>query len=553
MSNYNNNNGILKKKKGFEIVKDTSTNKKMLIFEEISNVPDRLLSSNQDIQEICNFPYTIKKIGEESFKACLNLEEVHIPDTITELGKNCFAFCNKLHKCTISNNIEIIPEGCFRSCSELDNVKIPNSVIELQDNCFSACQKLKNIHIPDTVKTIGKQAFSYCKSLESFTFNNNITSISEQTFNNCRELKYVYLPENLTTIQNMAFLGCDKLRDVKLPNTLKYIGNNSFGYCLKMKNVVIPEEVETIDSYAFEDCQKLENVTILSKRLNTIGDSIFIGCKNIKYLNIPQGILKNKFFDFENMPNLKKIIYEGQEILNLTDKDKFIELVNNGKYIYMKYIDKDNNSIFKMVSDIPNKDRNFNNNLTKDFNTLINHNLFKNVEVLNTPEICLNMMSVLDTDTCISFLDLLYNKDNSKLSKIKQYKPRNVLHKIFNKIRKLFTKNIVDRSDIEHTITSVEKLKKIFQTITIDESTQNLNNFFLTNMEKIANSNDKEFLKKIFMKKENQSDKDIRKSIPKINKSIDVTINVIDVEADNNICDRYNKNLSIKNIREEER
>lgn len=549
MSEYNNDNGILNKKKVFEIVKDINTNKKMLILNEISSIPDRLLLSNQDIQEIRNFPYTVKKIGEESFRACLNLEEVHMPDTITEVSKNCFAFCNKLHKCTISNSISTIPEGCFRSCSELDNVTIPDSVIELQDNCFSACKKLKTIHIPDTVKSIGKQAFSYCKSLESFTFNNNITSISEQTFNNCRELKYVYLPESLTEIQNMAFLGCDKLRDVKLPNTLKHIGDNSFGYCLKMKNVVIPEKVEIMGSYAFEDCENLENVTILSKCLNTIGDNIFIGCKNIKNLNIPQGTLNKKFFDFENMSKLKRIIYEGQEILNLTDKDKFIELVNNGKYIYMNYIDKDNNPVFKIVSDIPNKDSSFNDNLTEDFNKLINHNLFRNVNTLNTPEICLNMISVLDTDTCIKFLDLLYNKDNSKLSKIKQYKPRNILHKIFSKMKKMLTKNIVDCPDMERTMTSAERVRKIFRTITIDDHTQNLNDFFSTNIEKIANSNDEEFLKKIFMKKENEDNRDIRKEVTKFDESIGI---ITGVEADNN-SNRFNRDLDIKNVREEER
>ena len=95
--------------------------------------------------------------------------------------------------------------------------------------------------------------------------------------------------------------------------------------------------------------------------LNTIGDNIFIGCKNIKNLNIPQGTLNKKFFDFENMSKLKRIIYEGQEILNLTDKDKFIELVNNGKYIYMNYIDKNlkeinnNNTIGILICKKENK------------------------------------------------------------------------------------------------------------------------------------------------------------------------------------------------------
>lgn len=543
MSEYNNENGILKKKKVFQIVKDTITNKKILIFNEISSIPEGLLASNQEIQEIRDFPCTVEKIGEECFKACLNLEEVHMPDTITELGKNCFAFCNKLHKCTISNSITTIPKGCFRSCSELDNITIPNSVIELQDNCFSACKKLKTIHIPDTVKTIGKQAFSYCKSLESFTFNNNITSISEQIFNNCKELKYVYLPENLTTIQNMAFLGCDKLRDVRLPNTLKHIGNNSFGYCLRLKNIIIPENVETLGSYAFEDCENLESVTILSEHLNTIGDNVFIGCKNIKQLDIPQGALTKKCFDFENMQNLKSIIYDKQKILDLTDKDKFVELVNNGKYIYMNYIDKENNPIFNVVSYKPNKeDSNFNENLTKNFNALINHNVFKDVEDLNIPGLCLNMMSILNIDTCMNFLDLLYKKDNYKLSKIQQSKPRNVLHKLFSKIKKIFAKDIVDNYNTQHTMTSVEKLKKIFQTITIDEYSQNLDDFFSANMEKIVNSNDTEFLKKLFVKQENVG---IRGNVSNADRNMALV-----VEADNS-ANAHSSNFVTRNVREE--
>lgn len=116
-------------------------------------------------------------------------------------------------------------------------------------------------------------------------------------------------------------------------------------------------------------------------------------------------------------------------------------------------------------------------------------------------------------------------------------------------MKEMLTKNIVDCPDMERTMTSAERVRKIFQTITIDDHTQNLNDFFSTNIEKIVNSNDEEFLKKIFVKKENEDNRDIRKEVTKFDKSIDI---ITDVEADNT-CNRFNRNLDIKNVREEER
>ena len=109
-----------------------------------------------------------------------------------------------------------------------------------------------------------------------------------------------------------------------------------FQGCKNLKEINIPEGVEEIGGKmshgAFENCEKLESITLPST-LKKIEEYAFSRCKGLKQINVPQGvgeIGKSAFYDCDS---LGEITYEGTKaqwkavkcasfIFSYTDKKK---------------------------------------------------------------------------------------------------------------------------------------------------------------------------------------------------------------------------------------
>lgn len=104
-------------------------------------------------------------IGEEAFRNCTVLEEVHLPARTGAIGR-----------------------GAFLNCVNLKRVELPDSIFRIDDRAFGGCRSLTSIFIPDSVMKIGEKAFDECPTL---TLTVGRGSHAEQY---CIEnkLKYVY-------------------------------------------------------------------------------------------------------------------------------------------------------------------------------------------------------------------------------------------------------------------------------------------------------------------------------------------------------------------------
>ncbi len=514
-------NGTLKSNVKCAIKTNSHTKKRLLIFPKfnIKKLNNGLFEGYCKAQEIC-VPEQVENIGKSCFAKCTSLEKMIIPDSVTELGENCFQFCNNLKCIKLSENLQNIPEYCFYSCSSLEEITLPEKLTTLEQSCFSGCSKLKNIKCPQNLKQIGKHVFSHCHSLEEFEFNNNITHIPEGLLSYCKNLKKVVLPQQLKSIDYLGFEACTSLENISFPNTLEYIGEKAFTECDSLTQLTIPENVERIDFYAFENCRNLQKVKILSNNIENIEEGAFYGCYNISELYIPKGMLRNDIFDFEYMKNLKKITYDNKQILNINEDEKLENLINNGKYIDISYINRDGKLIHKVIKDEKdiinnmnneNKQNNSNNTNadstmdTEKFLTLYNHKTFSTLDNdYKKTNICLNMMSILDFETCVHFLDLLTNNNNysnnskkndaEKIENIKE----NSLKKILNKINLLLHKK-----DIKKLPTKTRKLENnflletLFKNAEIKNNSKMFDSFFSSNINEIANINNSQILQKL--------------------------------------------------------
>ena len=421
------NNRITRNKEKFCIKKDDKTGLGLLVFPKgnIVELSDGLFLSTtrigEELLQEVYIPDKVEIVGNKCFKNCTNLEKVTFPDSVTSIGNACFRGCKKLKSVRLPNNIKILPEYLFSWCSNLVNIHIPDGVTTILDSCFFNCTNLKSIDLPETVSKIGESAFSNCTSLKTFSFNDNIEYISDEMFLGCENLEEITLPIGLEGIGNKAFSECYNLKKVKLPNFLTSIGENAFEECSSLKEITIPPYVKRIDFGAFSNCVNLETVNILpdmphSKSSLIIQDGAFSECTNLKSLYLPSGVLKNnQAFDFSNMPNLKQFNYAGRNILNLSEGEVFTNLLYNGKLFYIEYINQSNETISKVLEDTTSKKRDIRSvELAKHFNDLRMHSVFQDNFKFDDEKnkLCLNMLSILDYNTCVKFLDMLQQRNN---------------------------------------------------------------------------------------------------------------------------------------------
>lgn len=94
----------------------------------------------------------------------------------------------------------------------------------------------------------------------------------------------------------------DEIEGVKvteLYETFRWDGN--------IKNVVISGNVQLINKETFTLCTNLEKVVIKDSSLKEIGDSAFMECEKLKYINLPQGLEMIDNMAFYGCKELKDI------------------------------------------------------------------------------------------------------------------------------------------------------------------------------------------------------------------------------------------------------
>lgn len=272
-------------------------------------------------------------IANQACYDCPYLTAVTIPNSVRSLGKRAFLDCSALTSVTIGNNIKSLRDWTFTNCSSLTSFKIPNSVTCIGEGVFSSCSSLTSITIPDSVTSIGYSAFSGCASLSSITIPNQVTSIESELFAYCKSLKSVIIGNGVTSIGHAAFWGCQldsivigtsvnsisfdafyessittlvwnaknyqdeeglssfqynpSITTIILGDSVETIPDSFFAYCPNLKTVNISGK--SIGNFAFEDCSSLTSVTI-GNSVTSIGGGAFFNCTSLESLHIGESV-----------------------------------------------------------------------------------------------------------------------------------------------------------------------------------------------------------------------------------------------------------------------
>ena len=150
-----------------------------------------------------------------------------------------------------------------------------------------------------TVVAIGDSAFRNASNIIYARVYSSLTSIGIHAFAECTKLTYISLPSTLTTLERAAFAHT-AITTIDLPNQLQTIGRTVFSGCKDLVSIRIPESVTSIGSSAFDHCTSLNSI-VLPASCPTIGSTCFHYCTAlnliINYAVTPQDIPTDSFLE----------------------------------------------------------------------------------------------------------------------------------------------------------------------------------------------------------------------------------------------------------------
>ena len=203
-------------------------------------------------------PATVEEISDGFFREWNSLSRVRIANgsRLKRIGENAFSDCPNLDVIEIPASLERIGSGWFSGGSMANVTFGKGSCLKsIGANAFTICDRMNRLEIPASVEEIGENCF-HGSSLESISFENegHLKRIGKSAFGMCRNLKTIDVPWRVEYLDDMCFSDCASLCCVRFAreSILKRIGKRAFSGCRGLKEIEIPASAE-VDEMCFGD------------------------------------------------------------------------------------------------------------------------------------------------------------------------------------------------------------------------------------------------------------------------------------------------------------
>ena len=175
-------------------------------------------------------PEGVKRIADEAFRSCSNLERIILPNSLESIGERAFYECEGLTELLVPANVTAIGQQAFDRCTHLVTVRLPDALTEISAYLFNGCVFLRNITLPPCLTMIGAGVFQGCTSIYRITVLEGVTEIGERAFGifeNALDMQ-ITLPRSVTKI------GDDALSRANLV----YAPKDSYAAAYAKKNLI---------------------------------------------------------------------------------------------------------------------------------------------------------------------------------------------------------------------------------------------------------------------------------------------------------------------------
>ena len=192
-------------------------------------------------------------------------------------------------------------------------VRIDESISVIPARAFQRNSSIEELECHVGVKKVEKWACCDCLSLR-LVIMPGVEEVEGSAFRDCEALTDVECGK-LERIGGWAFEGCESLRSIDLPS-IKIVQRGAFRHCTALTKIKVGKELTSIGWAAFYGCTSLERMTIPLKDGMINDDGIFIGCANLKHVDLVEGAVLHTTTSALQMEEWKNVMNEEIASIN---------------------------------------------------------------------------------------------------------------------------------------------------------------------------------------------------------------------------------------------
>lgn len=193
------------------------------------------------------FPASLRTVAQGAFGNCRNLRGARFNEGLEVLGTDKYTkdsglwagvfYASALERVGLPSTLKRIEYNAFQGCENLKSIDFPKGLEYLGKNCF-AKSALESVELPDSLRTVAQGAFAGCKSLKSVKFGEGLETLGmDERASDGKQWGGVF---ESTSVER-----------VELPSTLKRIEYSAFENCKNLKIIDLPEGLEHIGERCF--------------------------------------------------------------------------------------------------------------------------------------------------------------------------------------------------------------------------------------------------------------------------------------------------------------
>lgn len=150
--------------------------------KKVIGIDDEAFLGCDEITEILVSPY-VCFIGKEAFAECTSLEKITIPNGLLGIDDEAFRNCSSLEVIDFYDSGSIFNdspwltgEDIFKGCTSLKEIHFPLAVSTIPGGMFDGCINLEMVEFPYGVGQIQRGAFSDCEKLKEIYFHTTVAA-----------------------------------------------------------------------------------------------------------------------------------------------------------------------------------------------------------------------------------------------------------------------------------------------------------------------------------------------------------------------------------------